>query len=214
MRAPRWLLWPFEIPGKPHAGSCAAHQELTNDPNLCDLHAIRKRAANPMVHGHSTRHQSAGHHSQTLRRRRPVSGLSNTLSTSWPFGAFFYGEFEDNFDDDKNNNKFNDRHIFTNQEDYEMRDDHMQFDFFIGLKCNSLKRKQMGSLGKQCSIVSDDAKRVEMGGKNASGVCVSARKVRATPHNCACGIPYIWLRGREKVHKRRRPRVLPTQRAF
>lgn len=24
MRAPRWPLWPFEIPGKPHAGLCAA----------------------------------------------------------------------------------------------------------------------------------------------------------------------------------------------
>ena len=131
-----------------------------------------------------------------------------------PFGAFFYGEFEDNFDNDKQHDKVHDRHIFTNHKDDFMRVDDMQFVFFCRMKCKSLKRKQMGSLGKQCSIVSDDAKRVEMGGKNASGVCVSARKVRATPHNCACGIPYIWLRGREKVHKRRRPRVLPTQRAF
>lgn len=32
--------------------------------------------------------------------------------TARPFGAFFHGEFEDNFDDDKQNNKFRERHLW------------------------------------------------------------------------------------------------------
>ncbi len=106
-----------------------------------------------------------------------------------PFGAFFHGEFEDNFDDDKQNYKFHDGHILTNHKDDFMRVDDMQFVFFCRMKCKRLKQKQMCLLEKQCSIVSDGGKRVEMGGKNAGGVCVSARKVRATPHNRASGIP-------------------------
>jgi len=38
MRAPRWPLWPFEIPGKPHAGLCAAKAtaRATEPPRLSD----------------------------------------------------------------------------------------------------------------------------------------------------------------------------------
>lgn len=42
-----------------------------------------------------------------------------------PFGAFFYGVTD----------------MYSNQEDYEMRDDHIQFDFFIGVKCKTLSHK-------------------------------------------------------------------------
>lgn len=58
-----------------------------------------------------------------------------------PFGAFFHGEFEDNFDDeldDKNKNKFDDHHMFTNHKSDFMRFDDVQFDFFYGLKCKTL----------------------------------------------------------------------------
>ena len=77
-------------------------------------------------------------------RPRPATWCSSkprdATFTARPFGAFFYGEFEDNFDDDKQHDKFHDRHILANQEDYEMRDDYMQFYLYQMPKINQANR--------------------------------------------------------------------------
>lgn len=85
-----------------------------------------------------------------------------------PFGAFFHGEFEDNFDDDQQNDKFHDGHIFTNHQNDFMRVDDVQYVFFCRMKCKTLShqspavplrilnankclRVSLGVRGKKCS---------------------------------------------------------------
>lgn len=78
-----------------------------------------------MVPVHGTRHQTAGHHLQTLRRRRPVSRLNETDMHCKALRGLFDGARRQ----DKQDDKFHELYIFANQKNDFMRGEDIQFYF-------------------------------------------------------------------------------------